>query len=44
MAHVQLECMVVGCDVKDGTKSKTPLLDAEVAVTVLGFYRYDISM
>ena len=44
MAHVQLECTMVGCDVKDGTKSKTHLLDTEVAVTVLGFNRYDISM
>ena len=42
MAPVQLECTMAGCDVGDGTKYRTPLLDAEVAVTVLGFHRHDI--
>ena len=42
MAPIQLECTVAGCNVGDGTKYKTPLLEADVAVTVLGFHRHDI--
>ena len=42
MAPVRLECTMAGCDIGDGARGRTNLLDAEVAVTVLGFHRQDI--
>ena len=42
MAPVQLECTVAECDIGDGARYRTPLLDEAVAVQILAFHRQDI--